>query len=293
MPKSLVDFSTRQRVDPDWIVPGLLKRKNTAFMIGPPKRSGKSWLLLEMGWNLSVGEAIWGVKKANGDPLFLPKRPMRTVYFAQEDTEDDVYDRVMPSINLGRTPNDMFWIVPKNWAIQMDTLEGRRLMQDELEHVRHTAGPIDLVMLDPMRRLHKREENDSTAIAEIWDVLGRIQEKYACATLFAHHTKKPPDDRTNYDPTSPFVARGSGDIYGGGDGFMTIVPKRQTEAFQTVEMHFESKRGRPLPPIVLKINFPMPDSVVFGEGVKVPVEYLGRGWDRTQPAEEDRTIQNI
>src|SRR5262249_39309281 len=152
------------------------------------------------------------------------------------------------------------------------------LLQEELDKVRETAGRIDLVMLDPFRRMHHGDENDSMVIAQIWGVLDNMHKRYGCATMISHHTVKPPQDRTYYDPSDPFVARGSGDIYGGGDAFITIVPKKleHEPPSRRLVMHFESKRGRPLPPAVLKVH--------MDTGA---VEYLEEGWEKKEKNEED------
>ncbi len=290
MAKSLEDLRKRVRTAPDWVLPGLLKRGNTAFLIGPPKRACKSWLMLAMGWDLSEGKPVWGIKTASGQAQFTPSRPMRTVYLTQEDTEDDIHDRVECHFDAGRLPNDKLWIIPKNMKIALDTDVGRAELQRELDWVATNSGPIDLVMFDPMRRLHHGDENDSQAIARMWEVLDRVHRKYQCATLISHHTVKPPrgEARGSFDPSDPFVARGSGDIYGGGDAFMVVVPKKLTTGVvdaegRTIEMptrrlcmYFESKRGRPLPPAMMKVS--------LGTG---GVEYLGVGWDRKPADEED------
>lgn len=260
MALSLEQLRTRERPAADWIVPGLIKRGNTGFMIGPPKKGCKSWLELDLAWSLSEGEPVWGIKRSSGDYLFVPPRAMRVVMFAQEDTEDDVQDRAMAHFGQGRAANDRLWIIPKNWEIGFHE-SGRRLIQQELDNVKNSAGPIDLVIFDPFRRLYKGDENDSEAIAKVWEVLDRIHKRYGCATMFTHHIRKPPQDRTYYDPTDPFTARGSGDIYGGGDSFVMVVPRKLSknaageQTGRMVELHFESKRGKPIPPAVVKVSF--------------------------------------
>lgn len=276
MPKSLTDFKNRQRSEPDWILPGLLKRQNTAFMIGPPKRAAKSWLLLAMAWDLSEGAPVWGVKRPDGAYLFPPPRPMRTVYFTQEDAEDDIHDRVFAHLALGRPDNDKLWIVPKNWNLKLDSMNGARMIQGELDEVREQAGDIDVVMFDPMREMHSGDENDSRAISQIFGVVNRIQARYQCSVVFSHHVRKPPEDKTYYDPTDPFIARGSSAIFGGADAFMTIAPGERTDAWQRVGMFFESKRGRPLHPAQLKVHLPS-EAGVFDVGVTKAVEWLGEG----------------
>lgn len=271
MAKSLDYFVSREKPEVDWVWPGLLTRGNTMFILGQPKKAAKSWLILEACYSLSEGKPLWGVRGgAGGEFLFQPGKMMRSVYFTQEDTEDNIHDRVTAHFKTGRRPNDRLWVVPKNLNIGFDTDSGRLAMQKELDEVVEKAGPIDLVCFDPMRRMHRGDENDSVTIAKMWDVLDRIHRRYGCATLISHHTKKPPSDRANYDPSDPFEARGSGDIYGGGDAFVNVVPGKQTidPPGRKIAVYFESKRGKPLQPALLKVSFST------GQ-----VEWLGAGWE--------------
>jgi RecA-family ATPase len=255
--KSLQEIKDRQREAPDWILPSFLKRGNTMFIIGQPKKCCKSWLILELGWQLSLGEGVWGMKahQASSEMMMKPPRPMRTVIFGQEDTEDDWQDRLEAHFNRGRLPNDRLWVVPKDLKIRMDTTDGLKLIKDVLDYVVARSGPVDLVAFDPMRRFHRGDENDSTVIAKMWEVLDWIHHTYNCATIFSHHVVKPPQDRSNYDPTDPFNGRGSGDIYGGGDAFVVVVPGKGDKEQRRVSMFFESKRGPNLDPAEIRVTF--------------------------------------
>jgi RecA-family ATPase len=272
VPLSLDFLNERKRQEPDWVISGWLKRRNTGLILGPPKKACKSWLLLDMLWSLSEGQPVWGVKN-EAAYLFTPPRALRCVYFTQEDTEDDIHDRTLNHFKRGRKPNDRLWIVPKNLQMSLDTIGGRNLIQQELDKVRETAGDIDIVAFDPMRRMHHGDENDSRTIVEIWDVTDRIHRRYDCSTIFTHHITKPPRDTSAYDATDPFNGRGSGDIYGGGDAFMVVIPGQGTDKFRRVGVAFESKRGRPIPPAQLKVTFDTGN-----------VEYLGSGWDNPKTA---------
>jgi RecA-family ATPase len=261
MALSLDDFRNRKAEEMDWIVPGLLTRGNTGFIMGQPKKAAKSWLLLAMAWDLSEGKPVWSI------PAFKPPRPMRTVYFTQEDTEDNIHERIQAHFSTGRKPNDGLWVVPKNLNIKLDTATGRNIVQGEIDYVRDKVGQIDLVMFDPMRRIHGGDENDSEVIAGIWDVIDRIHQRYKCATMISHHITKPPKDREGYDPTDPYNGRGSGDIYGGGDAFVVVVPGRlgPEGAWRRVGAYFESKRGQQLAPASLKVMFKTGQIAYLGE----------------------------
>lgn len=261
MSLSIVDLLAKEMPPEDWIVEGFLTRGNTGFIIGPAKK-GKSWLLLDMAWDLSEGKYVWGIE------ALRPPRPLRVVYFTQEDTERNIRDRIELKVKGGRVANDRIWIEPKNLNIRLDTPEGRGLLKRSLDKAA-AREPIDLVMLDPMRRIHGGEENDSKVIADLWHVIEGIHNDYGCSTLIAHHITKPPNDREHYDPADPYHGRGSGDIYGGGDAFVMLVPGAMApdgKSWRRCVLHFESKRAEPMPPAELKIG------LTTGK-----IEYVGKG----------------
>lgn len=259
MPKPLSYFTTLQHQPDDWIIPQLLKRGNTGYINGEPKRAAKSWLMLNLGWDLVDGSNIWGVQYTNGGiftPAFLPPRPMRTLYFTQEDTEDDFKDRHDLLILKGlRKDNDNFFTEAKNLNIMFDGGRGERIIDDAMS----SCAPLDLVMFDPMRRIHPYDENDSQQMARLWQSLARLKTKHNCAALFSHHVTKP-SATAGYARTSAHAARGSGDIFGGADLFITVTqrpkagnPKGSKDA--RLQLDFEIKRARPVNPIFLDVSF--------------------------------------
>ncbi len=251
MALSLLDFRERVPTPIEWIIPNLLPRQNTAFMLGPPKKACKSWLLLAMAWDLAEGLAPWGIESLK------PPSRMRTVYFTQEDTESNIDDRIKAHFHGGREPNDRLWIVPKNLSIKLDTHEGKRLVEREVDAVVEKAGPVDLIVFDPMRRIHNGNENDSETIGKIWHVIDCAHRRYNAAVVIAHHIRKPPGDKTGYDPADAFNGRGSSDIYGGGDAFVVVVPGPMgpERKWRKVDAYFESKRAQEMEPAHLKVNF--------------------------------------
>jgi len=256
--KPLPSFVGRARTQPDWIIPGLLKRHNTAFLIGQPKEALKSWLLLNLAWDLADGVSLWGVTHQRTGPMFVPPKPMRVVYFTQEDAEDDIQDRIELMVNGGRSPQSNVLISPKDLKLMLSTSEGCQAIQRELDDVM----PFDLVLFDPMRRMHNWDENDSSKMAELWRVLDVIHRRYNCASIFSHHIIKPPTAKgSKFNLASPFAARGSGDIYGGGDAFINVVPTwksgqtgRRPGTSRSLVLHLQTKRGQPLDPIKLNVD---------------------------------------
>lgn len=252
MPKPLVTLAGRVRPPADWIIPHLLKRRNTAFIIGEPKRALKSWLMFNLGWDLAEGKNVWGVLDASGNPVFQPARAMRVLYFSQEDTEDDLQDRFDLMHNAGRIATPNFYYEPKDLSKAFDGGTGQALIKQAI----YEAGPnVDLVMFDPMRRMHYLSENDSEAMQKIWQALDDIQRTFDCACLFSHHVTKPSKD-AGYSRTSPFAARGSTDIFGGADAFINVEPLQPKGATNTrsINLHYETKRSAPLDPMKLAVD---------------------------------------
>jgi RecA-family ATPase len=255
MPKPLTALSTYVSSPDDWIIPHILKRRNTGFVIGRPKKAAKSWLLFNLGWDLATGANCWQVSRERDGELLIPPRPMRVCYFTQEDTEGDLYDRFKLMVAAGRIPTNDFWYEPKNLNLMLDNGPGEL----EIMRVLDKVAPVDLVMLDPMRRLHAFNENDSEHMSRFWRSVNNIQTRYNCSCLFSHHITKPTP--LSAAESDPFSARGSGDIFGGADAFINVVPRPQRgnpakgQLKQPLTLHFVSKRGKPLLPIDLTVDF--------------------------------------
>ena len=253
MPKPITFLSTRIQEPADWIIPNLLKRRNTAFILGEPKKACKSWLLFNLGWDVSEGKNVWGVQHTKTGEVFAPSRPMRVLYFTQEDTEDDLQDRFKIMVAAGRVPNDNFYYQAKDLNLAFDGKDAEERIHAAIK----TCAPVDIVMFDPMRRIHYFDENDSQAIARFWKSLNKMQVEFNCACLFAHHLTKP--SREGVDRSSPHAARGSGDIFGGADAFINVVPcprpgQGRRSSQKRLVLHFETKRSAPLAPMSLVVN---------------------------------------
>jgi len=231
--------------NPDWLINGFLTRGNTAFMIGQPKKALKSWMFLAAAWDMSEGKPVWGI--------FDMPRPMRVIYFTQEDTKENIHDRIMAHVGAKRELSDRLWIVPKNLNIKFDI--GYSLIEKEVQAVKEKAGDIDLIMFDPLINMIVGNENDSQTISGVWTALYNLQATFNCGTMIAHHIRKPPQKKDDYDPTDPFNGRGSSAIYGGGDAFATVVPIEKNKEYGEINVYFESKRAATPDPALFRVNF--------------------------------------
>lgn len=255
MAKPFSHLATLQTIEEDWIIPKLLQRRNTLFLLGEPKKAVKSWLLLNLAWDLSEGKPVWGIHRSGNHPnerdyLFQSPRPMRSIYFSQEDTEQNLKERVDLMVAAGRKLNDNFWYVEKDLSLMLTQPGGMQKIRDHIKQ----AAPVDLVIFDPFRRMHMGDENDSRAINEMWANISLVQKEFDCGTIFSHHLKKL---GMGDDAASPNAGRGSTDISGGADAILNVVsaPLRNEPPQRRLTIHYTLKRALPITATKLSVSF--------------------------------------
>jgi hypothetical protein len=224
---------------------------------GPPKKGNKSWAILNFLWDIAEGLPIWGATKNDHGrlaPRWVPKHPMRCIYFSQEDTQDDLEDRVTILLGAGRQRSENLWGVPKDLTMKFDDDKGWSKILRNIDAIVDKTGGVDVIAFDPMRRFHNGDENSSEAIQILWERRDELDKRYNCSTLFAHHVKKPSEKS---DSSDSYAGRGSGDIVGAADLIITAVPaaKHTKRSFHDVMYHFECKRTKPIAPMTFRMDF--------------------------------------
>lgn len=120
--------SPQSQQQPEWVINDFLARRNVMLILGPPKTSCKSWLLYNLAWDIGEGKHIWNATQSphgRPEPRWTPPRPMRVVYFCQEDTEDDIKGRIRLLANEGqRVLHDNLYCIPKDLSFNFDTEAG-------------------------------------------------------------------------------------------------------------------------------------------------------------------------
>jgi hypothetical protein len=77
---------------------------------------------------------------------------MVCVYFSQEDTEDNLHDRIKAHFSIGRDPNPNLWLIPKNLNLKLDSDLGLQLLEKScwtpfLVRIPHVNGERRLLQL--------------------------------------------------------------------------------------------------------------------------------------------------
>ena len=208
-----------------WLVKGLWTRRAVGVLGGPPK-AFKSWMGLDMA--LSV---------ASGTPCLSRFTVMETgpvLAYLAEDAAQEVRARTA-ALAKGRGLTldhlDLFLITtPVLW---LDDGEHRKGLRRTIEQLRPK-----LLLLDPLVRLHRQDENDVRAVSALLGHLRELNRSFDLAILLVHHTSK----KERAHPGQSL--RGSGDIYAWLDAGLYLT-KRKNGILLTVE-HRSAPAPEPL-----------------------------------------------
>jgi len=166
-----------RREDRRWLVEGLWSERACGIVGGEPK-CGKSFLALEIAVAVAAGTPALG--------HFAVPTPGPVLLYAAEDDLVTVRER-LESITRAR-------------GVSLDTLDlhvitapAVRLDHDvDRKRLARTAAALHarLLVLDPLVRLHRIDENAVSEIAPILAYLRAIERKLQTSVLLVHHARK-------------------------------------------------------------------------------------------------------
>lgn len=187
-----------ERMEGSWLIESLWLSEAAGIIGGQPK-CGKSWLGLDMAVSVASKTPCLGrfAVTTSGPAL---------VYLA-EDALHGVRSRVAgicQSRGLDIAKLDVSAITAA--ALRLDDQDDRDRLWRAVERVKPR-----LLLLDPLVRLHRLDENNSRDIAGILGFLREIQRHFATAVVLTHHSSK----RAHARPGQSL--RGSSDLHAFGD----------------------------------------------------------------------------
>lgn len=160
----------------DWVIQGLVPRRAITFLAGQPK-VGKSTIALDLAISAASGQPFLG---------FPTTRPAKVIVVSEEDRPAVVKRRTW---RIARAhgidePNRL----PISFATQF------RFRLDEDEKVKRLVGDIeggqcDLLILDPLSRMHWADENSSKEMIPIIASLDKFIDAGASVVVVHHHRK--------------------------------------------------------------------------------------------------------
>lgn len=221
-----------------WLVEGLWAAEGVGCIGGLPKQ-GKTWLGLELAVAVASGRPCLG--------RFPVPAPGPVLVFCAEDAAHDVRAR---TAGIAQARGADFDRLPVGW-IGVPEL----LLDDEVHRRRLSKTVADLkprmLLLDPMVRLHRGDENSAAEVSALLGLLRGLQRQHHVAVVLVHHVRKS-------GASEPGTAlRGSGDLHAWGDSNLYLV-KRDGRPTVVVE----HRANRAPAPFVVRLGGEPPCLVV-------------------------------
>jgi AAA domain-containing protein len=212
----------------NWLIEGLWTDQAVGILGGEPKCC-KSFLALEMALSIASGLACLR--------QFPVRRQGPVLLFPAEDSLAVVRQRLegmakVAGVCLGAL------------AIEVITEPTLRLdLPADRQRLTNTVAQIKplLLILDPLIRIHRLDENDASQIAGLLSFLRQLQRQFQLAVLVVHHARK---DSNGSRPGQ--ALRGSSDLHGWGDSNLYLRRRRDQLTLSTEHRAAPSRDHIPL-----------------------------------------------
>jgi hypothetical protein len=209
----------------DWIVPGLLLKRNLSVLVAPPA-SGKSLLTLQLAIAVALGLA-WGG--------WFPRKPEKVLVINAEDDFDEMRRRLFAAAkSMGVNQADLIGKVllaeaPESIVIaRMDSRTKSVIRTPLIEDLVATiiANDIGLVIADPFAETFEGDENSNSEVKWAGILWREVARRIRGSLLLVHHTKKYAGDMAGNQDAS----RGGGALIGTARILSTLFTMTEDEA---------------------------------------------------------------
>lgn len=241
-----------------WLVEQLWAEGGVGLIGGAPK-SCKSWLGLEMATAVSTGTSCLG--------RYAVRTPGSTLVYLAEDALPNVRERLLALCrHRGVELETLSVHVITAPIVRLDVETDFRRLVATVEHLQPR-----LLVLDPLVRLHRTNENDAGEIAAILGRLRGLQRNLGVAVVLVHHARK----QGSAHQTGQAL-RGSGDLHAWGDSNLYLI--RDRFGLKLIAEH----RAAPAPePVYLRLAQGTPHLVIHSPDTDQP------------PALEERIVEAL
>jgi hypothetical protein len=216
-----------EAVSQSWLIDDLWTASSVGWVAGAPK-SLKSWIALEMAVSVASASACFGRYR-------VPQRGGVLVYLA-EDSLAAVRERLEALVHRREVSMD-------DLDVHVLTVSRMRLDlgrdQVRLKKTLRAYSPR-LLVLDPLVRLHRADENSSADVSALLAYLRELQRELDLSVLVVHHSRK-----NGATGSQGQGLRGSGDLWAWSDSALYL--KRRGEQVALTIEH----RSAPTPPGIM------------------------------------------
>lgn len=213
----------------NWLIRSIWTNNSVGILGGAPKCC-KSWLGLDMAVSVASKTPCLGRFEVQNSGVVL-------IYLAEDDLSD-VRSRIEAmcahrKIDLKRL--DLFAITSS--SLRLDINEDQNRLNATLEKLKPR-----LLLLDPLIRLHRLDENSSADISRILGFLRELQRRHQTSIVLVHHASK----RHHAQPGQ--ALRGSSDLHAFGDSNVYLARKQDS-----LVLTLEHRTTKPIDPLEIKL----------------------------------------
>lgn len=210
-----------------WLVRQIWTQQAVGIVGGLPK-SCKSWLGLDLAVSVASGTPCLG--------RFAVEDPGASLVYLAEDALPLVRDRIAGlCLHRGLALASLDLLVITASSLRLDlAADQARLVATVARHKPR------LLLLDPLVRLHRLDENSSADISGLLGFLRALQREHKVAILLIHHMSK----RRRADPGQSL--RGSGDLHAWTDDSAYLTRRKGSDRLGLVLEHRSAPAPRPV-----------------------------------------------
>ena len=211
-----------------WLIQGLWSDQAVGILGGEPKCC-KSFLALDVAVSVASGAACLR--------QFPVCRTGKVLLFPAEDSLAVVRQRLEGIASAAQVgfPSLPVEVITAP-SLRLDTAVDRQRLADTVQNLQ----PI-LLILDPLIRLHRVDENDASQIAPLLSYLRELQRQFQVAVILVHHARK---DSNSSRPGQ--ALRGSSELHGWGDSNLYMRRKGSQLTLSTEHRAAPSQEHIPL-----------------------------------------------
>lgn len=209
--------------EPSWLITSLWGEQAVGFIGGTPK-SCKTWLALELAVAVASGRPCLG--------RFPVCDPGHVLLYTAEDGAADVRRRVAAIARARKIELERLAVgLISEPMLQLDRPGHQHRLAATLEQIKPR-----LLVLDPLVRLHRGDENSAGDVSALLAFLRGLQREHGVAIAVVHHVRK---SASSGQPGQ--ALRGSGDLHAWSDSNLFLLHRNDR-----LELHAEH-RNHPAP----------------------------------------------
>jgi hypothetical protein len=246
-----------------WLVEELWGASSVGVIGGAPKCS-KTWLGLDMALSVATGTACLG--------KYAVPEPGPVLVYLAEDALPVVRERVAGmarhrGLDLDRV--ELHVITASDLRLDRDPDRARLLETTRRLRPR-------LLLLDPLVRLHRIDENNASEVAALLAYFRSLQRRLDLSVMLVHHTRK----NAPGGAAAGQGLRGSGDIHAFGDSNLYLWRSKEYLVLST-----EHRAAPAAPPISLALVTANPETI--------HLEVVARHQDGPQRGLQDQVLDAL